>query len=478
MNLVSKYKSTSVQVKAALWYTVCNFFQKGISLIVVPIYIRLTTTAEYGVWTVFQSWRDILLIFASLNLYCGVYTKKLVDIKPEDRSRYTSSMQGLGTLISAFMFIVYLILREPANSLFELDTSAMLLLFLYFVTFPSFQFWSTRQRVEYKYRKMVVATILLSILTPSVSLLLLKYTELRANALIYGYLIVQCGFGLVFYVYLFIKGRVFYDLAYWKYAIKFNIPLIPHYLSLIVLGQADRIMIKYYYSESEAGIYGFAYQIASAINVLVSAINGSRVPWTYEQLRDRVYDELKRISNLLCVLMGGIVVAVSLLTPDVIHILGTDKYGGAVYIIPVITMGVYFTFVYDLFCGVEFYYGATKFVMLASCVGAVLNVILNAIFIPKYGYIAAAYTTLVCYFIFMFMHLCFMKVVAKKQNITDSIYDLKSIMIISAITIVISFGCMLTFKNNLIRYLLIAVLAVIAVCYRKKIIALIKQMKK
>lgn len=478
MNPVSKYKSMSVPVKAALWYTVCNFFQKGISFVVVPIYVRLLTTSEYGEWSVFQSWRDILIIFASLNLYCGVYTKTLVDIKEEERSRYTSSMQGLGTLITVVFFLIYIVFRGSAEKLFGLDTVSMLFLFLYFITFPAFQFWSTRQRVEYKYRKMVIATVMISILTPGISIALLKSTNLRANALIYGYLIVQCGFGLIFYIYHFIANQSFYDKKFWSYALKFNIPLIPHYLSLIVLGQADRIMIKNICGDSDAGVYSFAYQIASAINVLVSAINGARVPWTYEQLRNGIYEQLKKISNLLCVLMGGIVVAVSLLSPDVIRILGTAEYSAATYVIPVVTMGVYFTFVYDMFCGVEFYYGATKYVMLASCMGAVLNIILNAIFIPIFGFIAAAYTTNICYFVFMMMHLYFMKKVSKEQKITESIYDLKTMFILSAVTVLISFGCMMTFRNDIVRYALIAVLVCLVIWQRKRLIGLLKQIKK
>ena len=213
------------------------------------------------------------------------------------------------------------------------------------------------------------------------------------------------------------------------------------------------------------------------MNVLVSAINGSRVPWTYEQLRDRVYIQLKRISNLLCLFMGGITIAVSLISPEVIGILGTADYSAATYVIPVVAMGVYFTFVYDMFCGVEFYYGATKYVMLASCAGAVLNIILNAIFIPMFGFIAAAYTTLVCYFIFMLAHLYFMKRVAMEQDITVNIYDLRMIFLISGMTVVLSFGCMLTYENFVVRYILITVLIVVVIWQRKRIIQMLKSIQ-
>ena len=86
-----------------------------------------------------------------------------------------------------------------------------------------------------------------------------------------------------------IKGKTFYDKEYWIFALKFNIPLIPHYLSLIILGQSDRIMVQKMCGDGDAGVYGFGYQIASVMTVLIGSINGARVPWTYEQLRDKTY---------------------------------------------------------------------------------------------------------------------------------------------------------------------------------------------
>ena len=477
MKLWNKYKNMAVQAKASIWYTICNFFQKGISFIVVPIYVRLLTTAEYGQWSVFQSWRDILIIFASLNLYAGVYTKTLVDNK-DDRDRYTSSMQGLGTLITLGLLVIYFFTHEWCNKAVGLTTPYMLLLFLYFIVYPAFSFWGTRQRVEYKYRPMVVVTVIVSILTPIVSILLLQSTDLRANALILGYLFVQCAVGFVFYVYHFWKGKCFYHKGYWQYAIKFNIPLIPHYLSLIVLGQSDRLMIKHYCGESDAGIYSFAYQIASAINVLISAINGSRVPWTYEQLRARVYNRLKKITGALVLMMGAFVLFIALISPEIISILGTSDYQAAVYVIPVVTIGVFYTFVYDLYASIEFYYGATKYIMYASVIGAALNIILNAVFIQIFGFIAAAYTTLVCYLVFMIMHYLFSKKVMKDQNINDPVYDNRTVFLITGIITIVGLGCMATFHYTAIRAALIAVLFGACVWKRNAIKKMIVSIRK
>ena len=108
MNIIAKYKNMNVQVRAALWYTFCNFLQNGMAFILVPFYMYFLNSEEYGKWVTFQAWKDLLIVFASLNLYCGVYTKKLVDIK-DDRDRYTSCMQGLGTTVTVIFFLLYLV---------------------------------------------------------------------------------------------------------------------------------------------------------------------------------------------------------------------------------------------------------------------------------------------------------------------------------------------------------------------------------
>lgn len=480
MNIISKsvnkYKSMNIQTRASLWYTICNTLQKGISFLVVPIYVRLLTTSEYGKYAVFQSWRDILIIFATLNLYCGVFTKEMVDHE-DDRDRYTSCMQGLSTLLTAAMFVIYLSMHRVWNHVFEMDTTTMLLLFAYFIFFPSFSFWSVRQRVEYRYMKMVLLTLAVSVATPAVSLLLLYHTGLRERAVIWGFLIAQNAVGAFFYIYHFIKGKCFYHREYWAYALKFNIPLVPHYLSLIVLSQADRIMIKDYCGDAKAGIYNLAYQVSMIMNIFVNAINGSLVPWTYEKLKKAQYTVISKTANKLCVFMGAMTIVATMVAPEIILVLGTREYLEAVWIVPSVSLSVYFTFCYSLFSTVEFYYGETRFVMVASMIGAALNVFLNAIFIPLYGFIAAGYTTMVCYLAFMVMHYLFTKKIYRIKIGGQPVYDAKFIAVSSVVLSLLSGVCMLLYKHSMIRYIIIAISLVFLYVNRKRMMGILRSLK-
>ena len=71
--LKRKYQSMSVEARAALWFALCNFVNKGVAMIVVPLYTRLLTTEEYGTYTVFQSWLNLFVILATLEISRGHY---------------------------------------------------------------------------------------------------------------------------------------------------------------------------------------------------------------------------------------------------------------------------------------------------------------------------------------------------------------------------------------------------------------------
>ena len=424
VGVLRKYSSLSIEAKASLWYLFCNLAQKGISFIVIPLYTRLLTTSEYGTYTVFQSWRDLILIFATLNLSAGVFTRGLVKNEGSN-DKYTAQMQGLSSTVAVLTFLLVLLFMEPFRKLTGFDENIVITLFVYYVLNPSFLFWSVRQRVENKYKSMVVITLLVSLLVPVISLLMFFLTDIRADALIYGFLYVQIAVGLFFFVKQFIDGHAFFSKNVWWESLKFNIPLIPHYLSLIVLAQSDRLMIDHICGTSFAGIYSLTYNIGQIVLIVIASINGSLVPWMYKKLKAGEYSSIAVTSNMLCLLLGLMSAIVMLLAPEVVFIMGGSEYMLAKWCIPPVVMGTYFTFCYGLFSTVEFYIGKTSYVAVASFVGAVLNVILNLLFIPKYGFIAAAYTTEVCYLVFMVLHYFFMKKMTKER-----IFNIKGMIVI------------------------------------------------
>ncbi len=88
-----------------------------------------------------------------------------------------------------------------------------------------------------------------------------------------------------------------------------------------------------------------------------------------------------------------------LLAPEIVRIMATQEYYEAVYIMPPIAMGVVLTAVSNMYSNILIFLKKTKVIMLASGAASAVNVVLNFVFIPKFGYQAAAYTTLVAYIV-------------------------------------------------------------------------------
>lgn len=81
-------------VKSTIWYMLCNFIVAGINFIVTPIFTRLMSQEDYGLYSNFTSWITIFQIISSLMLLSSFYSAKY-DFK-EKINEYISSMIYLG----------------------------------------------------------------------------------------------------------------------------------------------------------------------------------------------------------------------------------------------------------------------------------------------------------------------------------------------------------------------------------------------
>lgn len=470
------YMKIPASVKASIWFVVCNAFQKGIQFITVPIFTRLMTTEQYGQYTVYQSWLGIVSIFATLNLSAGVFNNGMLKYKA-NREKYIASMQGLSTTSTLCVIFLYLLTSNLCDKLFGMPHVLTAAMFMEMLFSPALQYWSMRQRYEFKYHALVVVTLSISVLNPLLGLLAVYATEEKGIARVLSSAIVNIGVGLAFYIYNLIKGKKWYDKQIWIFALTFNIPLIPHYLSSIILAQSDRIMIEKMFGESKVAIYGVAYSISMAMNIIVSSINSSFAPWTYQKCADKNYLAIGEISNILLIFMGTICLLPVVVAPELMRIVAPASYAEAVWIIPPVSLSVYFIFLYSLFGNIEFFFEETKFIMTASVIGAVSNIILNAIFMPAFGYIAAGYTTLFCYIIFAYAHYRFMLKTCQEHIKALHIYSAKTILLTTSLLFVVCGMTMVFYRLPLIRYGILLIGGIITFLFRKRIVWLYKAIK-
>ncbi len=471
--VVERYKNLPIQVKASIWFLVCSFLQRGISVITTPIFTRLLSTAEYGQYTVFNSWLSIITIFITFQLSYGVYTQGLVKFDKE-RAVFSSSLQGLTTTLCAAGTVAYLLFHNFWNNLFTLTTAQMLCMLVMIWSTAAFNFWAAEQRVVLKYRQLVLVTLIVSVAKPVLGIILVLHAEDKVTARILGLALAE----LIGYIGLYIiqmkRGKKFFSGRFWKYALLFNLPLIPHYLSQTVLSSADRIMIANMVGDDEAGIYGLAYSISQIMLLFNTALTQTLAPWIYQKIKDRKVADIHRVAYAAM----GIIVMVNILliafAPEVVAVFAPAEYSAAIWTIPPVAMSGLFILAYDLFSEFEFYFERTRFIMMASILGAVANIVLNLIFIPIFGYIAAGYTTLICYIVYALAHYFFMNWVCKKELDGERPYSARVILLLAVVFMAVGFYFLFTYNFPILRYASIAAIVVAIILARKRIMRLIR----
>ena len=440
-----------------------------------PIFTRLLTTEEYGAYDVFNSWLNILTVLVTLNLYAGVYTQGLV-VFEEDRKVFSSTLQGLTLVLTLIWTIVYTLFSGFWNNLLSLTTVQIYAMLLMMWSTAVFGFWAASQRVQFNYKLLVLVTIIISILKPLASILLVINSNDKVTARILGITFVEVlGYSAFFFIQLF-RGKRFFSKKYWIYALSFNLPLVPHYLSQTVLNGADKIMIESMVGKSEAGIYGLAYSISNLMMLFNIALLNTLNPWIYQKIKRREEKDIAPVGYGCLIGIAIVNMLLIIFAPDLVRLFAPIEYYDAIWTIPPVAMSVYFIFSYSLFAGFEFYYKKTKMIMVASVVAALMNIVLNYIFINLFGYIAAGYTTLFCYIIYSVGHYLFMKRVCNKYLNGSIVYRPKTLLLISMTFITLGFIIQFTYSSNIVRYIAGGVMLAGILLFRKRIVAAAKNL--
>lgn len=475
--MMEKYKALPLQVRASVWFLICSFLQKGISMISTPIFTRIMNTSEYGQFGVFNSWLSIITIIVCLNLYAGVHTQGLVKFNNESAT-FTSSLQGLTTVLVFAWTVVYVLFYKRWNNLLSLTTVQMLAMLVMIWMSAIFGFWANEQRVTYSYKTLVIVTVIVSIAKPVLGVFLVINSQDKVTARILGLMLVEIVGYFWMYIVQIKRGKVFYSKRFWSYALAFNIPLVPHYLSQMVLSSADRIMIRSMIGSSEAGIYNLAYSISLIMTLFNSALMQTISPWMYKKIKDNKIKEIAPVAYTTLILIAAVNLLLILLAPEAVSICAPKAYYDAIWVIPPIAMSVFFMYCYDLFAKFAFYYEKTTLIMFASASGAVLNIGLNYIFIDRYGYVAAGYTTLLCYMVYCLVHYHIMKKVCIEKCKGEMPYT--TISILKTMIPFLIFGFLLLFLYRLpfLRYAIVVCASVVLIVFRKKIGDVIKNVYK
>lgn len=476
--LMRRFREASPAVKASMAYMVCTFLQKGVSLLTTPIFTRLLTTEQYGYYSVYNSWLAVIKIFSTLMLAGTVYMQAVVKFQ-HDRDRMTSAVAGLGTLTTLTVTVAYILFREQINHLLGVDTLIMTCILITAWEELMLDLWAVQQRVDYAWKPLVILTLVVTVVKPALGMAAVVATDaFKAEARIVSAVAVDALAYSGFFFHFIRRGKTLFDREYWKYFLAFSIPLIPHFLTRIVLNHSDTLMIKALCGQSEAGVYNLAHSLAWMLTLVTNALLNTINPWVFQRIKAREFGKIGGAAYLTSALVAGAGLCLTCVAPEVVRIFAPADYHEAVWIIPPLVASVYFTYLYSLFSDFEYYYEAKGNILVASIAGGLINIVLNYIFIRRYGYLAAGWTTMTCFVFLAGAHFLAMRRILRRKEEGAKAISLQPVLLITLAFLVLSALCMLTYDLPVLRYAVLLAAFGVILWQRKRILQPLMALRK
>lgn len=449
--------------KISTYYILGTLFNQGFSFITVPIFSRLLSTADYGIVTTFSSWVGMATIVVSGAVYMAVRSSFIDYVNSVDD--VISSLNSFTIVNTLFLAIVAYLISLILG--IQIPIILFVLCMIHSLGSALIQNYTMLLMMQYRYKLRTFLLVIPNLFSVIVSMILIIFfmkTDLYLGRIVPTAL-TQGFFGMIVLTLTYLKSPKFWNYSYIRYALKISAPLILHGIALNLLSQSDRVMITIYRGPSETGIYSLIYNFSMIATVITSSLEGIWVPWFINKLKEGRELDINRIAKYYIEFMMVAMGVLILISPEIIKILSDRKYWIGMSIVPPVILANFFIFAYTLYVNVEHYYKKTLSITLNTIIAAVLNIVTNFIFIPKFGYIAAAYSTLFAYFISLLLHERF----SKKLN--HKLYPI-SFFLLPFLKLTILVGLYYsTIDYFLCRILIIAVLLIFEMITHKKEIA-------
>lgn len=446
-------------LKAASWYTIGNILINGVSFFVLPIFTRLMSTHEYGVYSVYTSYLSIITTVVLLGLSSTITIAKFA--KEVDFESYMSTVVAIPIMIVMVGAVVLNLFISVLGNILSMDAVLWNCLLVSAAATAVCGIISARLVIEGRYMIYMSYSAIHVVANVGISLLLC-YTVYRDRnvhlARVFGStisIIISC-------IYLFIvsKTRFAFRKINISYALKWGIPLLFHTLATVVLTQSDRILIKYMDSYSAAGIYAVATTMVSIPLILQQSFCQAWTPWLYRKLEAKDYKQIRWLNNRYIIFYGVIIAGFMLLVPDIIHLFIAEEYWGSIYSLVPLAISVFAELLYSIPTSVEYYNKNTNFIMTGTLITVVINILLDVLFICMFGYHGAAYATVLSKVILFLIHYWFSKKL-DKNSMFSKMVTVICLGVLATLDVVI----VITVEIFYIRYIVLATMLIPAGVY-------------
>ena len=395
-------------------YGLSSIIGRLLNYLLVPLYTYVfINPADYGVVSELYAWVAFLIVILTFGMETAFF--KFIQNEGDQKNVFSTALSALLSLNSVFFLVVLLFYQDIASLLLYEDHGEYIVMLGAIVSIDAISALPlAKLRAEEKAKRFSIiqlSSIAVNIILNVIFLLFCFDYNNPEHGVFYIFLanLIASLVKPIFLLKSFTLIRGI-DRSLLKRMLVFSFPLAIAGFAGIINETLDRILLKQMlynpenpssldYAEAQVGIYSASYKLAMLIAILLQAYRYAAEPFFFSQMKNQDRNKIySQIMNVFIAFVCGIFLLVTLNIDIFKYFIQNETYWVGLQVVPILLMA-------NIFLGI--YYnqsiwfklsGKTKFGAYIALLGASLTVLINILYIPKFGYMACAWATLIVYF--------------------------------------------------------------------------------
>ena len=477
-------------------YGISTVIARFLNFFLTPIYVGLYSPKVYGIFSLMYSWASMLnalLAFGMETTYFRYLNKYANDKqKVYNNTFFTVSLIAFTFLLFSFLFVDDIATWIQRGNVNDPDYARYIKYFIYILVadalavIPFAKLRADSRPIRYSIIKFVniLTFIGLNLLFIFVFPMIIKEGWFGAEYLTdwyregwVGYVFISNLIASLITLILLtpelLKLTFSYDILLLKEMLVYSLPVLIANISFIINENIDKVFLGQLLpadiAEQEVGIYAACYKIAVFLSIFINAFRLGAEPFFFSQAKN------KNATETYARIMDYFVIAVSMIFVFLVANIELLKYfiykkdaaEQALYwsglrIVPILLFGYVSLGIY---INLSIWYklsDQTRYGLYISGIGAILTIVLNVIFIPKFSYMASAWISLTAYTLMMILSYLW------GQRNYPIPYKLKKNIIYLFSSVCIVFVVFVVFDRNLIIGNALFLIFTIAILLRER----------
>lgn len=379
--------------KSAIWYTGVTFITKGIGFITIPLFTRLMSTEEFGLFNNFAAWQVILLSLLSLESYATLNRARL-DFEDKELKNYQFTLLTCSLGLTFLVTIILIVAPSIPEALTDLDRKYLHVMVLYLLFYPAFNMFQMLQRVQYRYKLSAGLSLGASLFAVVLSVYLVLTLDDGLMGRVVGQYTPFIVLGMAFYLWYWKTGGKF-KLAYLRYAFPLAVPLVISTLGSQILLLGCRMVTQHACGADEVAYLSLATTLSQIVLLFINTLNNAWAPWMYDCIESGVPG--KAVKTFRVYIWGIAILAalVVLVAPELVFVLGGSEYGPTIWVVPGFVFACVLNMVANQYLYLETYYKDVWAGGVTTLIIALINLPLCWVFIKVWGFDAVGYANAV-----------------------------------------------------------------------------------